>query len=115
MNLQNELVELKEQVKTETDAEELKLMERRMKFIESILEPRPSEDSLLLPEYREGGYFTSPEFKEIEEKVDNLVFVMDIERDMLEEAKKGILKDLYYIDWKPSYERFIPGTIVIRD
>ncbi len=73
------------------------------------------QESLLLPEYREGGYFTSPEFKKIEAEVDDTLFETGIDIKDFEEAKKILLRELYDIDWKPSYERFIPGTIVIVD
>ena len=37
------------------------------------------QESLLLPEYREGGYFTSPEFKKIEAEVDETLFETGID------------------------------------
>ena len=115
INLKNELVELEEQIKTETDPEKLKQMEHRINFINKFFEPRPSQESLLLPEYREGGYFTSPEFKKIEAEVDETLFETGIDIKDFEEAKKILLRELYNIDWKPSYDRFIQGTIVIVD
>lgn len=113
--LKKEKEELQRKRKTVTDSTELEKIDKRISLIDNLLNPIDS-DSMLLPEYRKNGYFNSAEFKEIEAEVDaRLQQIENLDRKNIEEVKQKLLKELYHIDWKPTYERYMPGTLVMRD
>lgn len=79
--------------------------------------PKWNKDDYLLPEYRQGGYFTSQdyydkcdEFHKILEEYD--VDYMEISRGEYIYLKKEFFKNTYGITWLAEEEQFLPGVIV---
>lgn len=113
--LRKEREELLQRKPIETDPEVLKRINEKIEVLDGILNPI-DPDFMLLPEYRADGYFNSAEFKKIEADVDAMIQKMEnLDLRNIEEVKKKLLKEIYHIDWKPTYERYLSGTLVMRD
>lgn len=79
--------------------------------------PKFDKNALLLPEYREGGYFTSQDFYDKCEEFHRSLEAQGIDyrslrRDELIFRKKKFLFDKYGITWLSEEHQFLPGTVI---
>lgn len=79
--------------------------------------PKVDKNDLLLPEYREGGYFTSQDFydkceefhKMLEEEGESF---LSLPRSEYIFRKKKFLQEKYGITWLSEEHQFLPGVVV---
>lgn len=79
--------------------------------------PRFDKESLLLPEYRQGGYFTSQDFYDKCEEFHRLLekegeTFKSLPRNEYIFRKKKFLREKYGIEWLAEEYQFLPGVVV---
>lgn len=114
--LEDELNYINAKIEKTTNGSDLEVLQKISAVISMALESqnmpshediRHMQDKLLLPEYQEGGYFTSDEFIRVEKEVDAYITSLpEVTKYNFDTVKQQVLKEQYHIDWLPLEKRY---------